>query len=240
MREIRAKMREPHAAARRRRADARARFQRQPVVGRAGQRVAAHEQEIGGIDARGHGGDRELGRRLRRQILERVHGELDAPLDERLLDLAHEHALRADRAERAVVFWSPDVLMIVSSTAKPKRSSAAAIVPDCVRASSEPRVPSRNVASRAHASPLRARAAPRPATLARCGAARRAVQRRAQLVGELGLEPAQEGLERAVGPVVQQAAQPQARDVREAAREHLGPGLDRGSLRLAQAPSGPS
>ncbi len=61
---------------------------------------AAHEQEIGGIDARGYGGHDELGRRLRRQILERVHGELDALLDERLLDLAHEHALRADRAEQ--------------------------------------------------------------------------------------------------------------------------------------------
>ena len=62
----------------------------------------------------------------------------------------------------------------------------------------------------------------------------RAVQRRAQLVRELGLEPAQERLDRAVGTVVQQAAQAQARDVREAAREHLGPGLDRGALRFAE------
>ena len=56
--EVGAKVREPRAPARRRRADARACFQRQPVVGRAGERVAAHEQEIGGIDARRHGRDR--------------------------------------------------------------------------------------------------------------------------------------------------------------------------------------
>ena len=98
--QILAKMLEPHAAARRGGADARAIFQRQPIAVRAGQRIAAHEQEIGGVDTLGYGGDRELGRRLRRQVLERVHGELDAPLDERLLDLAHEHALRTDRAER--------------------------------------------------------------------------------------------------------------------------------------------
>ena len=76
--------------------------------------------------------------------------------------------------------------------------------------------------------------------LHRCGARARgglppvAFQRGPQLVGELGLEPAQEGVERAVGPVVQQAAESQARDVREAAREHLGPDLDRGALGLAE------
>ena len=42
--EIRPKMREPYAAARRRRADARAGFERQPVAGYAGDGVAAHEQ----------------------------------------------------------------------------------------------------------------------------------------------------------------------------------------------------
>ena len=53
-----------------------------------------------------------------------------------------------------------------------------------------------------------------PIASAICGA----FQRGAQLVGELGLEPAQEGFERTVGAVVQQAAEPQARNVREAAR----------------------
>src|SRR5262245_263023 len=63
---------------------------------------------------------------------------------------------------------------------------------------------------------------------------RGAFERGAQLVGELGLETAQECFERTVGPVVQQAAQPQARNMREAAREHLGPSLDGCALRLAE------
>src|SRR4029077_10144027 len=57
----------------------------------------------------------------------------------------------------------------------------------------------------------------------------------AELVRELRLEAIQERVERAVGPVVQQAAESQARDVREAAREHLGPDLDRVALRVAEA-----
>ena len=52
--QILAKMREPHAAARRGRADARAGLQRQPIAGRsrAGNARRGARAEIGGIDAR--------------------------------------------------------------------------------------------------------------------------------------------------------------------------------------------
>ena len=61
-----------------------------------------------------------------------------------------------------------------------------------------------------------------------------AAQGGTQLVGELRLEAAEERLERAVGPFVNEAAQAQARDVREAARQHFGPCLDRRALRFAE------
>src|SRR5262245_49775727 len=63
---------------------------------------------------------------------------------------------------------------------------------------------------------------------------RGAVDRRPQLVGELRLEAAQESFDRAVGPVVQETAQAEARDVREAPREHLAPRLDCGALGVAE------
>ena len=223
--EIGTEVREPHAPARGSRADARAWFERQPVGRAARERVAAHEQQVGRVDALRHGADHELRRRRRRQVLERVHGELDAPLDERLLDLAHENALRADRAERARLIWSPDGLDDRELDVVAAARRASATVADCVRARSEPRVPSFESA----ASP-----AQRRATTGALGL-RGAVQRGAQLVGELGLEPVQERLDRAIGAVVQQAAQSQAGDVREAAREHLAPGLDRRSLVVAEA-----
>src|SRR5262245_38017190 len=62
----------------------------------------------------------------------------------------------------------------------------------------------------------------------------RAGQRSAQFGRERRLEAAQERVDRAVGTVVQQAAKAETRDVREAACEHLGPGLDRGALVLAE------
>jgi hypothetical protein len=103
-REVGTEMREPHAPARGRRADASADFERQPLGRAARQRAGAHEQQVRRVDALRHRADHEYLGRGRRQILERVHGELDPPLDERLLDLAHEHALRADRGElRALV-----------------------------------------------------------------------------------------------------------------------------------------
>ena len=79
--------------------------------------------------------------------------------------------------------------MIVSSTSWPAARSASATVVDCVRARSEPRVPSRSVAR----------------ALVSLSVRRRRSARR-ELFGERGLEPVQERVDRAVGTVVQEAA----------------------------------
>ncbi len=191
---------EPHAPPCRRRADAGAGSQRQPRSAALRERLAAHEQQVGRVDARRDGPDRQLGRRLRRQILEGVHGEVDAPLDERLLDLAHEHALRADRAEqrrRVLVARGLDDGEL-DGEAEPleRRGDGARLRArevGAARAEPQGRVARSRVTAAAHAARRRRRCS-----------ARRAARRRTRA------RAAQECLQRAVGAVVQQAAQSQA------------------------------
>ncbi len=65
-----------------------------------GKAVILHRDEhIARVDARRRGGQRERLGQFGGQILERVHGEIDAALGERLFDFLGEHALGADLGE---------------------------------------------------------------------------------------------------------------------------------------------
>src|SRR5690606_11252129 len=61
-----------------------------------------------------------------------------------------------------------------------------------------------------------------------------ALECRAKLLRELGLEPVEKRVDRAVRPGVEQTLEPETRDMREAARERLGPALDGRALLVAE------
>ena len=83
-------------AAQARSADHRARRQ---LVERA---ETGTDEGVARILAAQHRGEREGLRQLHRHVLERVHGEVGAPVEQRHLQLLGEQALAADLVERAV------------------------------------------------------------------------------------------------------------------------------------------
>ena len=92
--EVGAQAQRLEAPAHRRGAKARAARQR-------GERAAgAREQRVARVGALGHRGDTVAGGELGRQILHRVHREIDTVLDERLLQFLDEEPLATDLGER--------------------------------------------------------------------------------------------------------------------------------------------
>ena len=81
------------------------------------------DEAVARVAALGHGGQRETRRGGRRQILGRVHGEVGAPVEHRLLHLLHEHTLAAERVDRAD--RAPRSPVVCTSTSSTSRSGTA-------------------------------------------------------------------------------------------------------------------
>ncbi len=65
-------------------------------------RAGPAHQHIARVVARQHAADHEAGRQRRLHVLQRMHGEIDAPVEERLLDLFREQPLATDLRELSV------------------------------------------------------------------------------------------------------------------------------------------
>jgi len=71
-------------------------------IGQTGAGRARHDR-VARILARHHAGEREAGRQFGGHVLHRMHGKIDAPVRQRLLEFLDEQALAADRGERPVL-----------------------------------------------------------------------------------------------------------------------------------------
>ena len=120
-------------------------------AGRASPRAARVTRTSRGSSRGGKRGQAEAGRQLGGKILEAVHGDVDAPVEQRLLDLAHEEALAAEvgqaRRGAAVPLRAPWGRSRPSAPAPaaPRRSRRPGPGPArcracrCARSSSDPR-----------------------------------------------------------------------------------------------------
>ena len=79
----------------------------------AGQRGA--DERVAGVAPGRHGRQHETAGGDRRQVLGRVHGQIGAAVEDRLLHLLDEHALAADGVQRHVAAESPAVSITTSS-----------------------------------------------------------------------------------------------------------------------------
>ena len=116
-----------------------------PVAPAAMSIEAAADERVGSRATFAEGGQHEpvLGRRP--QVLGRVHGQVGATVEHRQLDLLDEHALAADRVERARAgARRRSSRRTSSSTSRPASRSAAATSSAWVVAWALPRVASRS------------------------------------------------------------------------------------------------
>ena len=123
--------------------------------GQVGQPLGlAGDEHVARVLARGDGGDDEVGlvdqRHRDRHVLEAVHGEVDLPREQGLLELLGEQPLAAELVQRAVGDLVAGGLedAELDAEAGVSRSSWSATSMLCVRASRLPRVPSLRVCLR--------------------------------------------------------------------------------------------
>ena len=108
-----------------------------------GRSAVGTAERVARVVAREVGADGQPGRVGRGHVLRRVHGDVDPPVEQRLLELLDEDAAVADLAERAAAVAVAGGRDRDERDLAPGRASSSAASAACVSASRLPREPSR-------------------------------------------------------------------------------------------------